>query len=1263
MYKKVLNFLLILCLCMGVMANTNVYAMELQGNTEGTFFAMDDSETAASEESEIVIPQNGAEVCMEGVEAQPATFSLRAQGVIPDKRYTLLLLDNSMSRDFLDYNGAIMYTADTALPYVKEAAKKFLENIKNDLEDNYIAIVSYGDNKIISEFTDDEDSLLEAIDSLYNTGEPNVYNGFTLAEQLIDSISDENAIKNVILFTTGMTSGGEYSYTGHYNSSIVGGNWQNTGTGVRLYAYANSAYAAAEALKEKCTIYTIGLFNTLEDMPEQGRNVVQFFKLCACDWASSQERFYDVKNPEELEFVFGQVAESIIKRTGKFSYPGTDKDFSSTYYYDDNYFNNTSYDYNPHLATMSLCLELSSWGSEEESDYTKKMKNAEALLDELGFVGFDHNYTDFTEEGINGKPTKDSVGVVAANKHMSFDDGDYTLIAVAVRGGGYEREWASNFKIGLNGEHRGFSEARDIVVAFLENYIEEQGISGNIKLWITGYSRAAATANLVAAAIDDGNINLGGCTLALDDMFAYTFETPAGAIDTGTNDTKYNNIFNTINMNDLVPKVAPEYWGFSRYGIDCFLSTPETDGYEVYQEKLTSMLEMYQKLEGYEGYDVDDFKMKKIAIEDWKPSIIDDNKDKTKQSAFLNSYVTMLAKDFLKNRAIYVTKYQNGICDACGIFFGTDSAKTTKLFECAKEKFTNNWKSILLEFLSPFGGEEAAYRKVAEYLKECLDEAGITNYSQGEFNRSVTMILDLVVAVAANHPNLATTLVFNFPKIGQAHYPELCLAWVQSMDTNYTAEADASFSTGKYRIVRINCPVDVIVYDTGGNSLASIVDDTPQPDADVVAVFNDDGEKMVYLPINHDYVVKLTATDEGIMNYAVQEYDPNVGETNHMVLFNDIEIANGQEYTAYLPGYSKEDIENRTGAVADTDYTLFLGETQILPSEELAGEEVFNAYYNANAVVDDAAKGIVFGSGIRQYGTFAKITAIPYEGYEFVGWYEGEDLVSTEAEYRFRVSKDSEFMAVFKEISQEKPSEESTEESTEESAEESTEESTQESTEDSHEGNIEGMFRVVTHWNTGLSGEITLTNTGAEVIHDWVVAFDLPYDIVDIWNGTIVSYENGVYTVQNAEYNWDINPGESVTFGFIVNAETETIVEPTYYELVEKTVNTVIQDYKIAYEVNSDWETAFNGQIEISNESSEEIVDWVLEFDSNHSFSEFWDAEIVSHEGNHYVIKNKGYNARIGAGETLALGFEAICGSAGSSEEPYNYNLIKVDMD
>lgn len=44
--------------------------------------------------------------------------------------------------------------------------------------------------------------------------------------------------------------------------------------------------------------------------------------------------------------------------------------------------------------------------------------------------------------------------------------------------------------------------------------------------------------------------------------------------------------------------------------------------------------------------------------------------------------------------------------------------------------------------------------------------------------------------------------------------------------------------------------------------------------------------------------------------------------------------------------------------------------------------------------VDSDEHGIAIGQGIRQEGNFAKVEAVAKEGYQFVGWYENDKLIS-----------------------------------------------------------------------------------------------------------------------------------------------------------------------------------------------------------------------------------------------------------------------------
>ena len=91
-------------------------------------------------------------------------------------------------------------------------------------------------------------------------------------------------------------------------------------------------------------------------------------------------------------------------------------------------------------------------------------------------------------------------------------------MVAAVRGSGYQSEWGGNAYVGDSGNHKGFQIAADQIVAKLKDYIYRNGIHDKLKIWITGYSRAAATANLAAGALDDGALFKGHNALTLSSV-------------------------------------------------------------------------------------------------------------------------------------------------------------------------------------------------------------------------------------------------------------------------------------------------------------------------------------------------------------------------------------------------------------------------------------------------------------------------------------------------------------------------------------------------------------------------------------------------------------------------------------------------------------------------------------------------------------------------------------------------------------------------
>ncbi len=228
-------------------------------------------------------------------------------------RYTVLVLDTSTSMGF--YMGDVeIYNADTAIEYVKKSANKFLSDLLKADGTNYVAVVSYKDTaSVVSDFTNEIAGLKDKIDNLSDFGARDISAGLTMANNMMATVSDgENVKKNIVLFTTGMTNVGSYNYDGTYDDSHVASNWYNMSSGIHLYAYANYALSVAETVKESSNLYVIGLFQNMEGMPEEGHNVVTLFKDTAQNIATSDEYYYPVDNPDDLEFVFGEVADDVV---------------------------------------------------------------------------------------------------------------------------------------------------------------------------------------------------------------------------------------------------------------------------------------------------------------------------------------------------------------------------------------------------------------------------------------------------------------------------------------------------------------------------------------------------------------------------------------------------------------------------------------------------------------------------------------------------------------------------------------------------------------------------------------------------------------------------------------------------------------------------------------------------------------------------------------------------------------------------------------
>ena len=77
----------------------------------------------------------------------------------------------------------------------------------------------------------------------------------------------------------------------------------------------------------------------------------------------------------------------------------------------------------------------------------------------------------------------------------------------------------------------------------------------------------------------------------------------------------------------------------------------------------------------------------------------------------------------------------------------------------------------------------------------------------------------------------------------------------------------------------------------------------------------------------------------------------------------------------------------------------------------------------------------------------------------------------------------------------------------------------------------------------------------------------------------------------------------------------------------------------VDFAITNDWGSGYQGQVEITNKESTQIDGWTLEFEFAGKINQIWGAEIVSHTGDTYVVRNESYDGTVAPGQTVSFGF------------------------
>lgn len=553
-------------------------------------------------------------------------------------------------------------------------------------------------------------------------------------------------------------------------------------------------------------------------------------------------------------------------------------------------------------------------------------------------------FDDINIDSYEGKPTRAAVGYAIGHKKILVNDKEYTLIALALRGANYEVEWADNLSVLSTTEHQGFKTRANEVKDALLSYIKEYAAGTDLKLWVTGYGRGAAISNQLAGTLDRA---------------LYTGSTPL-------------NLGASLSKNDF-------YVYTFETPCPTALAVAKTEAYENIHNIINPM-------------DL----VPKVAPTAW-------DYDRYGTTYYLPSYQSKYGKEFTDN----LDKVAARTLELCGI-------DLTKVI-CKEQG------EMLDDVLREIPGKPtddawiAAQAAMTKVIEDNFDTSKVLNkptlLDHGKL--ALDFAMDIKDAITVNVAGYVKRyLLYELLKKPLedatktlveygicAHAPELTLAWMEL--ENGHPDGDS-----RYRDLRVNCPVDIDVFDSAGKLVAQFINDVPQEieDSTIIAYLDNNGQKTIVLPQEETFTVQIKATGEGQMTYSVEEFNFDSGKSERVVNFYDVTLTEGDQFEGIVP----KDTENS----GNITYTLSDGSDQIAPSEDITGASGEGSLtFHVSTTIE--GNGEVSGTGMRTRGEYAKLTAIPDTGWKFEGWYQDQKLLSSELEYRFRVEADAALTAKF----------------------------------------------------------------------------------------------------------------------------------------------------------------------------------------------------------------------------------------------------------
>lgn len=94
---------------------------------------------------------------------------------------------------------------------------------------------------------------------------------------------------------------------------------------------------------------------------------------------------------------------------------------------------------------------------------------------------------------------------------------------------------------------------------------------------------------------------------------------------------------------------------------------------------------------------------------------------------------------------------------------------------------------------------------------------------------------------------------------------------------------------------------------------------------------------------------------------------------------------------------------------------------------------------------------------------------------------------------------------------------------------------------------------------------------------------------------------------------------------------------------------------EIAFTLENDWGSGFQGTIRLTNDEAQAFEDWTLGFEMPHEINDIWGASVARRDGEQYLVEAASWTSRLEPGKTVEIGF--VANTVGATSAPANYDF------